>query len=286
LNRKFLPDLSARFSQETYENAVVCSALWTASGDALGWITELSRGVGGVKHRSGVEQVSKPIPWKRLTGGRFGATVDFPAGAYSDDTQLRLAVSRAIQGSGEFDVEAFAKVELTVWQCYALGAGNGTKAAAANLSKKGVNWFSNFFKSDDQNYVRAGGNGAAMRIQPHVWSWSGSIEGLVTQVLRDALVSHGHPHRFCGVVFHALCLYEALHTQKVPEIQEAYTYLDIIESLPEIIASDSALSTFWLSSWEAESNQNINSSIEKFCKDAKYDIDLVLSRLSQNMLPS
>lgn len=59
--------------------------------------------------------------------------VDLPAGCYSDDTQLRLATSGSILGDAHFDVETFAKVELTIWPSYALGGGRGTKAAAAVL---------------------------------------------------------------------------------------------------------------------------------------------------------
>ncbi|WP_093177118.1 ADP-ribosylglycohydrolase family protein [Pseudovibrio sp. Tun.PSC04-5.I4] len=118
-------------SQPDYERAVTNSALWAAAGDAIGWMTELSRGPGGVKHRTGQATVSEPIAWLRLIGGRNGVKVDLPAGTYSDDTQLRLCVSRAIRGNGVFDVEAFAKIEMTAWQGYCLGAGVGSKAAAA-----------------------------------------------------------------------------------------------------------------------------------------------------------
>jgi len=97
------------------ELAVVNSALWAASGDALGWITELARD-GAVQERAGVEKVTEPVAWKRLVGGRFGVKIPFPPGTYSDDTQLRLAVCRAIRGNGVFDAEAFARVELTIWQ--------------------------------------------------------------------------------------------------------------------------------------------------------------------------
>jgi hypothetical protein len=49
------------------------AALWAAAGDALGWITELSRGESGVQCRAGVPTVSEPIAWRRLVGGRNGA---------------------------------------------------------------------------------------------------------------------------------------------------------------------------------------------------------------------
>jgi ADP-ribosylglycohydrolase len=59
-----------------------------------------------------------------------------------------------------------------------------------------VNWFSNFFEGSQQRYVNTGGNGAAMRVQPHVWASSGETDELILNVLRDALVTHGHPQGF------------------------------------------------------------------------------------------
>ena len=85
--------------------------------------------------------------------------------ALGDDTQLRLATGRAIRPDS-FDVEAFAKVGLPVWLGCALGAGKSTSAAALNLSKPRTSWFANTFKG----WTESGGNGAAMRIQPHVWA--------------------------------------------------------------------------------------------------------------------
>src|ERR1700726_3631681 len=126
---------------EHHQTMVLHSALWAAAGDALGWITELSHGESGVRYRTGANTVTRPVAWVRTIGGRHGPKVELPAGTYSDDTQLRLAVSRSIRGNGSFDVEAFAKIELTVWPTYALGGGLGTKAAASNLARRGVNWF-------------------------------------------------------------------------------------------------------------------------------------------------
>ena len=103
--------------------------------------------------------------WQRRVGGRGGVSVRLPAGCWSDDTQLRMAVSRAISHRG-FDVQAFAHVELPIWPSYALGGGRASKAAAKNLGKPNALWYANAFP----RWFEAGGNGAAMRIQPHVWS--------------------------------------------------------------------------------------------------------------------
>ena len=93
------------------------AVLWAAYGDALGWISELTDSA-GLRRRTGGRPLTEPVAWKRRIGGRSGVTASLPQGCYSDDTQLRLATSRAIRLDG-FDVEAFAKVELPV--CRAMG---------------------------------------------------------------------------------------------------------------------------------------------------------------------
>ena len=112
------------------------SALWAAYGDALGWISELTDEAGLMRRTRG-EPLAEPVTWKRRIGGRTGVTTSLPKGCYSDDSQLRLATSRAIRADG-FDVEAFAKVELPIWLSYALGGGRSTTAAAEHLAKNPV----------------------------------------------------------------------------------------------------------------------------------------------------
>ena len=258
------------------EKAVVSSALWAAAGDALGWMTELARGESGVAHRTGSKIVSAPVEWQRIIGGRTGPRVDLPAGSYSDDTQLRLAVSRAIRGDGEFDVEAFAKVEMTVWPSYALGAGLGTKAAASNLARRSVNWFSNFFDSGGQQYASGGGNGAAMRIQPHVWSSAAkSEESMIADVLRDALVTHGHPHGFCGAIFHAFCVAHALEQRSVPGPSDWLYFVEKLNMIPALISADPQLAAFWQSAWENITGRPIEPAIQHMQADASHDLALV-----------
>ena len=265
-------NLNAAYRNDEYEQAIVNSSLWAAAGDALGWMTELSRGQDGVRYRTGMERVTAPVDWQRIIGGRGGVRVDLPAGTYSDDTQLRLGVSRSIRGNGTFDVETFAKIEVTVWQGYSLGAGLGSKAAAANLSKRGINWFSNFFSSDRQSYVNGGGNGAAMRIQPHVWGATGPLTEVIGQVFRDAIVTHGHPHGFCGAVFHALCLWDTLATRSVPSMNRAREFVSFLDNLPLIIEKDDELGQFWLPSWEREAKKAFPDAIRGFQMDALADI--------------
>lgn len=266
---------------------MVSSALWAAAGDALGWMTELARGEEGVAHRTGSGTVSKPVTWQRMIGGRGGPRVDLPAGTYSDDTQLRLAVSRAIRGDGEFDVEAFAKVEVTVWPSYALGAGLGTKAAASNLSRRGVNWFSNFFENAGQKYISGGGNGAAMRIQPHVWAARpGTHENMISNVLRDSLVTHGHPHGFCGAVFHSLCVAHALEHGSVPSPSDWPHFIHNLSIVPTLIATDPQLAAFWQSAWESSAGCTLESAVDAMQSEASSDFAAIRDILDRDPVHS
>ena len=133
------------------EDSIVRSALWAAYGDILGFPTELMSETDFNKI-NGRRGVSGPISWERRQGGLFGPKVKFKPGCYSDDTQLRLSTSRAIRGTGYFDVESFAKIELPIWLNYALGAGRGSKAAANNLSLKESTWSLNFFSTEKSVY--------------------------------------------------------------------------------------------------------------------------------------
>ncbi|MBF7143273.1 MULTISPECIES: ADP-ribosylglycohydrolase family protein [Pseudomonas] len=237
----------------------ISSALWSAYGDALGFPTELASDR-TVQQRLGHSRVSRTESWKRLVGGRFGAKVQLPAGAYSDDTQLRLSTCRAITGQGYFDVEAFAKIELPVWQSYALGAGRGSKSAASALCNRSHSWFSNFFVG----YENGGGNGAAMRVQPHVWAAANlkNKDSFLPDVARNALCTHGHMRGVAGAIVHALSLAHTLDTGKTPGPEEWLDYATDIRNIATIVANDNELSTFWQPTWEEKSGRSLSASLE------------------------
>ncbi|WP_167765443.1 MULTISPECIES: ADP-ribosylglycohydrolase family protein [unclassified Brevundimonas] len=251
------------------------SALWAAAGDSLGWTTELVDGA-GVKRRVGRSRIEKPVDWKRKIGGSWGVDAKLPAGTYSDDTQLRLATSRSIRGDGIFDPETFAKIELTVWPNYALGAGRGSKAASANLVRQDVNWFSNFFKSKDQSYMNGGGNGAAMRVQPHVWCHGAAARSpLLLDVCRNAITSHGHVHGFVGAAFHALALEYCLQQKRAPDVEAMHALLGELEKLPEILSGDRHIAAFWIPAWENEGSSSLESALNDHLTEAHRKLDAI-----------
>lgn len=251
------------------------SALWASAADAMGWISELVDDR-GLRRRTGSSSLTRTVEWKRKIGGLSGVNVSLPAGTYSDDTQLRLAVCRAIRSDGSFDVEAFAKIELPAWSTYCLGAGRGTKAAAANLAKRDVTWFSNFFSSSKgTDYVQAGGNGAAMRIQPHVWANVGELErgNYITNVVRDSLVTHGHMVGVCGAMFHARCLAHVFSNSDHSGPDEWQHFVDEFRDIEKVIRDDGLLSQFWLGAWEEISGRSLTQAIDEVIEKATTYID-------------
>ncbi|HDQ4282791.1 TPA: ADP-ribosylglycohydrolase family protein [Acinetobacter baumannii] len=262
---------------KSYESMVISSSQWAAVGDALGWITELAtQGEASVKYRTGQKKIDSTVPWKRFISGKNGPRVDLKAGTYSDDTQLRLSVCRSIRGDGSFDVEAFSKIEVTVWPAYALGAGIGTKAAANNLSKKSVAWFSNFFQKGDSKYINSGGNGAAMRIQPHVWA-SRELNNVLLNVMKDSVVTHGHTHGFCGAIFHAVALFYTLNNKKIPNLESLKSFVSVIQKIPMLLKNDFQLGSFWLPTWERNTGKSLQEAIDEVCFELEDKIEKIIN---------
>lgn len=257
--------------------AIKRSALWAAYGDALGFITELVDEP-GLKRRTGKISIEHTIAWKRVLGGKFGTQVNLPAGAYSDDTQLRLATSRSINGNGNFDVESFAKIELPIWLSYSLGGGRGTKNAAQSLISSNVNWFSNFYGKQENKYFNSGGNGAAMRIQPHVWSQylQVGVKEILKDVIKNSICTHGHPRAILGAAFHALSLYKTLSDLKIPGPNEWSWIIFQLNLVAEIISTDSELSAFWTPMIEEFSGEKINSYFKKYTDEFAQEISIAL----------
>jgi len=250
-----------------------CSALWAAYGDALGFITE-GVDTAGVRRRTGAPRVEKTVPWKRRIGGKFGPTVELPAGCISDDTQLRLASSRSMRAHGTFDVETFAKIELTVWPGYALGAGKGSLEAAANLRHRDVTWATNFFSADRADYLNGGGNGAAMRVQPHVWAHGpgGDRRSLIAAVVTNAVATHGHLRGILGAVFHARCLLHAFERGAVPSPNDWDAIAAELPQVGGIAESDEVLAELWLGQWELHSGKRFADEVNLVVKEIEADL--------------
>ena len=220
------------------------SMLWAAYADALGFISELVD-ERGLRRRTKGAELNHLMSWTRRVGGLGGVEVELPAGCWSDDTQLRMAVSRAI-GCHGFDVEAFARVEVPIWRSYSLGGGRATKAAAANLGKPKSLWYANTFRG----WAEAGGNGAAMRVQPHVWASSDLDGGYMLDVITDSVCTHGHPRAIVGACFHAATLATCLRAGVVPDPSRCEEIAGELADAPSLIESHRSLGSTWVGLWE------------------------------------
>lgn len=251
------------------------SMVWAAWGDALGFISELVDEAGPRRRTAGVP-LDAPMPWTRRVGGRGGVNVPLPAGCWSDDTQLRMAVARAISSHG-FDVDAFARIEMPVWPSYALGGGRASKAAASNLGRSDVLWFANTFSG----WVDAGGNGAAMRVQPHVWA-SGPLAGYELDVIKDAVSTHGHPRAIVGACFHAFTVAHAMSTGAAPDVNQCMDFAADVGRLISVIDSEPNLGGTWRELWEKETGGDLAHAWRETVDEVSRGIEDARSALSSS----
>ena len=116
------------------------------------------------------------------------------------------------------------------------------------MAKVSVPWFGNFF----DGYLSAGGNGVAMRIQPHVWASfdSASDPKHLVDLLRDGVITHGHPRALVGAVLHAVALGRVMTTGQPLTEADWQQVLTKTERTAMLIEQDESLATVWLPYWE------------------------------------
>ena len=263
------------------------SMLWAAYGDAMGFITELCDTKGLQYRTKGLTRITKLIPWQRKIGGRYGVSINLPLGCYSDDTQLRLAVGRSINRLGKFDYEAFSKIEAPVFLSYGLGVGRGTKVACESLQKRSVQWNTNFYDTKGSTYINGGGNGAAMRIQPHVWTSTSqtTITDLITEIIKNTIITHGHPVALVGAVFHGLSLKSTFEHGVPPEPNQWLNILEKVHRIVDVCSSDDQLNRIWVPQWERKAAQSFAQSVHQTISNTAKDIQIItdcIDSLSKN----
>jgi len=272
------------------------SFVGAAVGDALGFITEFVRDKSELREQTGQAALTNLVPWLRRTRfrGKYTIKLPLPAGAYSDDTQLTLAIARAIRADRSFDVESFAQCELPLWIHYRLGAGVGTTLAAENLARGRAKWYDNFYESSRSKYVNGGGNGAAMRILPLALVNYDDQMLLYRDVWRSTITTHGHLRALVGSLLMAdsialllknpsgkIAWLEAL----IESCSRYYPNLaDILQEVPEY--------SRWQKQWEEKSHLHFSDELQsvrdetvkqlEFVKESllkKTPVGTVLSRL-------
>ncbi len=188
-----------RFTESIPVERVHGALLGAAIGDALGWPQESNSGRQG--------QVFTPSDtltfqsWQRRGGSRFEAYEQhIQAGEYSDDTQLLLATARSILRGKQW-VTSLSKQEIPLWLLYERGGGGATKRAARAWLSGSNPWTQ--FDKQRRSYFGAGGNGVAMRILPHVLKHGQTREQLIRDVMRNGILTHGHPRALLGAIVYA-----------------------------------------------------------------------------------
>lgn len=187
--------------------------LATAIGDAMGWPNEPRS-----KNRAKNPKVADHfVEWTRSSNNPRWHDEKILAGEYSDDTQLTLSVARSII-SGDWE-KSFSEKELPFWLDYERGGGGALLRAAKSCKENKLQlWQTTFTKG----YFNAGGNGSAMRILPHVIAAANTsnISSLMLDIIKDTLVTHGHPRAFLGATCYAYALDYLLRKKTVLEYGE------------------------------------------------------------------
>lgn len=189
--------------------------LATAIGDALGWPNE-PRSKNRTKKPKVVDHF---VEWTRSSNNPRWHDEKILPGEYSDDTQLTLSVARSII-TGNWE-NFFAEKELPFWLNYERGGGSALLKAAKSCKKGLLLWQSQY----NRDYFNAGGNGAVMRILPHVIASAKTADTtkLMLDVIKDTLITHGHPRAFLGATCYAYALDYLLRKDTVLEYGELVT---------------------------------------------------------------
>lgn len=190
----------------TSPERALAAFIGAAVGDALGWPFE-----GRASDKLDAQKWDGQfVDWKKRSGSRFSPRWEqIDAGAYSDDTQLILAISRSRAIESHW-WEYFARVELPFWSCYERGGGGATKRAAASWLAGTAPWESKG-KDVAERYFEAGGNGAAMRVLPHCvfHARDDDFSTLAANIFADGVITHGHPRALVGALAFGYILWRA-----------------------------------------------------------------------------
>lgn len=197
--------------------------LGAAVGDALGWPQEQNSNIVGGNRNRYVDATPEFRDWERYGGGQYQKYIDVvPAGSYSDDTQLILATCRALKSEDWFT--ALTRRELPLFLLYSRGAGGATLRACRAWATGPEPWVSGTTQKSQkatESYFRAGGNGVAMRIAPHVITHANHpTEDLVAHVVQDGIATHGHPRALVGAAAYAVALHALVNTEGTLEFGE------------------------------------------------------------------
>jgi len=247
----------------------------TAIGDALGWPNEkISKNVW-----KNIKVKESFIEWKRRSNKPYWHEEKILSGEYSDDTQLTLAISRSII-TGNWE-KFFIEKELPFWLNYERGGGVALLKAAKSCQRGQLLWQSKYIK----DYFEAGGNGAMMRILPHVIAneEKSNIEELMIDIIKDTLITHGHPRAFLGATCYAYALNYLLNKEDILDYGELITAVingkNYWSDIPIY-----KLKNEWFHIIERCKVYNFGEEWEKVCKDMLYKLEKIKGILKRGLM--
>lgn len=240
--------------REKYIGALLGAAI----GDALGWPNEQNS-----KNKKKYSIIDHSfIEWVRKSGGRYWPYEEIiKAGEYSDDTQLLIATLRSLLKKNQWS-SYFRKAELPAWLSYERGGGRTIKKSAKCWLNNIAPWDNRNDKKTIIDYYMAGGNGAAMRIMPHVFGNENDVNLIMRQVLLNGMYTHGHPRALIGALLYAyslLYIFTLEETLQYGElIKELINRREIWGKIPEVNNIDS---------WKKNAEDLVNINYDKLWND-------------------
>lgn len=155
--------------------------LGTAIGDALG-----------------VPYEGKPASFftPELSLRQFGTSErGLPAGQYSDDTQMTLAIAESLAAVGEVDGADVARRFVRLWESgEIIGGGSSCTDAVMGMMRYRTPWWA------AGTEVGRAGNGTAMRVSPIGW-WDHDADWRIAEdAANSSIITHKDPRSTAGAV--------------------------------------------------------------------------------------
>jgi hypothetical protein len=97
-----------------------------------------------------------------------------------------------------------------------------------------------------------------MRIQPHVWSAPDLANtAFISNVVRDAVCTHGHPRAIAGAAIHALTLAYILDSMSIPGPSQWKQFSQACDYALNCLTDQGELALMWSPNWERLTGQSL-----------------------------
>ncbi|MDX2470733.1 MAG: ADP-ribosyl-[dinitrogen reductase] hydrolase [SAR324 cluster bacterium] len=169
---------------------MLASYLGCALGDALGATTEFLT-LSEIAKKHGVH--------KEITGGGW---LHLRAGRVTDDTEMNLALGRALIQARGYDGHVVAN-EFVLWM-------RAKPVDMGSTVRQGIRAYIETEKLEQEEAEWMGGNGALMRNLPSILATIGDEEKMKEWSLAQARITHHHPDADDGLIMMAQMIHLAL----------------------------------------------------------------------------